>query len=111
MLTDHIFNNISDALDYVLVEESTELQNDRLRQMPPRMFCFGKGLGALKDISWDSLEFPNTGFFNTASPEKSIMTRLFSGRYCFKPNLRKRYYLFRGQSHIMSLVHQGCSVM
>ena len=98
MLTEHIFNNISDALDYALVEEATELQNNKFRQMPPRGICLGKGLGTLREIPWDSLEYPNTGFFNTASPDKFIMTRLFSGRYCFKPNLRKRYYLFRGQS-------------
>lgn len=99
MLSDHIFRNISEALDYVLVEESSELMTSEIRKNMPMGLCFNNHTGAIRPISMDSLDNSLSGFYNTASPDKFIMTRLVSGRYCFKPNLRKRVYLFRGQAN------------
>lgn len=98
MRTDHLFKNISEALDYILVEEKSELEKNKMRKAPPIGICIEQGTGRIRRVSYDSLEATMTGFFNTASSDKFIMTRLISGRYCFKPNLRQRAYLFRGQS-------------
>lgn len=40
----------------------------------------------------DSLENPNAAYLNCAEESKFIMTRLMSGRYSLKPNLRKRKF-------------------
>lgn len=99
MLNNHIFRNISEALDYVLVEESSELSMSEIRQNPPMGISVDSHMGNVKHVSMDSLDYSFSGFYNTASLDKFIMTRLKSGRYCFKPNLRKRTYLFRGQAN------------
>ena len=97
MLNKHVFKDISTVLDYVLVEEATELQNDELRQKTPVEICVNNKTGFCRAGSLNSREAKLAGFYNSASMDKFIMTRLASGRYCFKPNLKKRNYLFRGQ--------------
>lgn len=52
----------------------------------------------------DSLENPNAAYLNCAEESKFIMTRLMSGRYSLKPNLRKRKFLFRGETEF----HNPC---
>lgn len=50
----------------------------------------------------NNIQYPLGAFFNDASPDKFIMTRLKSGRYSLKPNLKDRMFLFRGESEFHS---------
>ena len=52
----------------------------------------------------DSLDYPLSAWFNNADADKFVMTRLQSGRYSLKPNLRHRKFLFRGESEF----HNPC---
>lgn len=87
-----VFDNIDEALKFVLLEEKEAFNSDVKRQFPLRIFLA------------DSLVNPLTAFYNNASEERFIMTRLHSGRYSLKPNLCKRAFLFRGESEF----HQHC---
>lgn len=106
-MINHIFKNIDEALDYVLCEEIEALQNDAFRSSPPNMFSlqamnffrpFNEEDAKKSIIAVDSLDYPLSGFFNKADTSSFIMTRLQSGRFSLKPNLRKRKYLFRGEN-------------
>lgn len=98
MKLEHVFENIDKALDYILTEESYALSNSKDRISPPEEICMDKEKGVIRKVKTDSLESKFTGYFNNAGSEKFIMTRLASGRYALKPNLRFRKYLFRGQN-------------
>lgn len=52
----------------------------------------------------DSLDYPLSAWFNNADADKFVMTRLQSGRYSLKSNLRHPKFLFRGESEF----HNPC---
>lgn len=99
-LIDHLFEDIDKALDFVLTEEDYNLSQDRQRLKPPFELCVDGNTGMPRSVKTDSLESKYTAYFNKADSDKFIMTKLRSGRYSLKPNLRFRKYLFRGQSSL-----------
>ena len=104
---EYIFPNIDDALEYVLKNEQKALASDRKRQVAPCVpeqptSSFLKPGMIPKLISVDSLDYPYSGYFNNASSESFVMSRLASGRYSLKPNLCERKYLFRGETEFHS---------
>lgn len=98
---EYVFENIDKALDYVLEYERNALSVDINRQKPPIVW---NPAISLRQIPVNSLDYPNTAYFNQAAETKFVMTRLFSGRYSLKPNLRHRKFLFRGETEF----HQSC---
>ena len=102
MLTgnEYIFDNIDEALRYVLETEQRALSQDPYRQQPPTMVRAYD----MKMMPVDSLAYPLSAWFNNAGEDKFVMTRLKSGRYSLKPNLRHRKFLFRGESEF----HNPC---
>lgn len=110
---EYIFENIDEALKYVLDLEKKALASDPYRQKPaniirqfPGMFSQPCTDEIIKNavVSVDSLDYPLSAWFNDTSDDKFVMTRLYSGRYSLKPNLRHRKYLFRGESEF----HNPC---
>ncbi len=103
-----VFDNIDLALSFVLSEEQNVLKSDALRQSSPRIFR-GNPISLFRQlpeiIPVDSLDNPLVAFYNKASDDKFIMTRIGSGRYSLKPNLCRRAFLFRGESEF----HQPCT--
>jgi FRG domain protein len=106
---EYIFEDIFQARDYILKIEQEKLKSDTFHQKPPLIFpisdfnLFSEKLN-ISPIPMDSLENPNAAYFNCAEESKFIMTRLMSGRYSLKPNLRKRKFLFRGENEF----HNPC---
>ena len=92
---EYIFENIDQALDYVLDTERRALADDPHRQHPPVIIRPYLGM---HPVPVDSLDYPLGAWFNYESDDKFVMTRLMSGRYSLKPNLRNRKFLFRGES-------------
>lgn len=110
---EYIFMNIDEALKYVLDLEQKVLASDPYRQKPPTivrqipgMFSqpFSEEIAMKAFVPVDSLDYPLSAWFNNATDDKFVMTRLNSGRYSLKPNLRQRKYLFRGESEF----HNPC---
>ena len=99
---EQILDNIDLALDYVLDQERKALAADVYRQKAPEMRLFPSL--SVPPIPVDSLAYPLSAWFNNAGDDKFVMTRLNSGRYSLKPNLRNRKFLFRGESEF----HQPC---
>ena len=97
---EYIFDNIDEALNYVLDTEQRALKQDAHRQAPPTMVRAYD----MKMMPVDSLDYPLSAWFNNTDADKFVMTRLQSGRYSLKPNLRHRKFLFRGESEF----HQPC---
>ena len=104
---EYIFDNIDEALNYVLDTEQRALAQDPHRQEPamvmrpfPGMFSqpFTEEMVQQVYVPVDSLDYPLSAWFNNADADKFVMTRLQSGRYSLKPNLRHRKFLFRGES-------------
>lgn len=105
-----IFEDVDEALKYVLQQEKVSLKNDEFRQKPPLIVSTSslfnypfepKKMG--REISADSLDSPFPAYFNEApNDDVFIMNRLLSGRYSLKPNLKNRHYLFRGESEFHS---------
>lgn len=91
MLVDHIFRNIDEAIDFIIVEETETLRTER--QKNPFALQIAEHLPF-----FDSFNNPYLGFFNSAPVDKFIMTRLSNNRYALKPNLRNSRFLFRGQN-------------
>lgn len=81
----NIFPNAQIAIDYILKIEKEALQEDALRNY----------LG--KYLNLYNLDSPFNSFFNKGNDENFIMTKLQSGRYVLKPNLKNRKFLFRGE--------------
>lgn len=104
---EYIFPNIDDALAYVLDNEQRALAADTKRQTAPIMIRppFQTSNVTKRQITVDNLDFPLSGYFNSAPSDSFIMSRLASGRYALKPNLRERKYLFRGETEF----HSPCS--
>ena len=99
---EQIFDNIDLALDFVLKQESKALAADVYRQNAPEMRLFPSL--SVPPIPVDSLAYPLSAWFNQAADDMFVMTKLYSGRFSLKPNLRNRKYLFRGESEF----HQSC---
>ena len=109
---EYIFEDINEALKYVLDLEQKALASDAKRRNSPmvmrpmqEMFSIpcNNNLARKCIIPVDSLDYPFTAWFNNASEDKFVMTRLISGRYSLKPNLNRRKYLFRGESEFHPL--------
>lgn len=98
---EYIFDNIDQALMYVLNIEKTSLEADIYRSKPPIIIRPYLGMCP---IPVDSLDYPLGAWFNNEVDGKFVMTRLMSGRYSLKPNLRNRKFLFRGESEF----HNPC---
>lgn len=107
---EYVFDNIDQALNYVLETERRVLENDMSRREPPLVIRpdIGRFLEPTLDTNpffpIDSLDYPLSAWFNNVPEDKFVMTRLFSGRYSLKPNLRMRKFLFRGETEF----HQPC---
>lgn len=105
---EYIFENIYEARDYILSMESNALQRDSHRKTAPicmRPTMFNVPFEEFKKdafIPTDSLDYPLSAYYNNADDCKFIMTKLQSGRYSLKPNLKNRYFLFRGESEFHS---------
>lgn len=105
---EYIFENIYEARDYILSMESKALQSDSHRSTAPICMhptMFNAPFEEFKKdafIPTDSLDYPLSAYYNNADDCKFIMTKLQSGRYSLKPNLKNRYYLFRGESEFHS---------
>ena len=84
MLLDHIFRNIDEAIDYILVEEVEAFRKDCRRHDYPFQTSDFRQI-----IDIDSFDNSYSGYFNNAPLDKFIMTRLSNGRYALKPNLKK----------------------
>ena len=107
---EHIFENIYEARDYILSMESIALHKDIRRRSAPlylRPIMFNVPYDEFKNnrfIPTDSLDYPLSAYYNNADDCKFIMTKLQSGRYSLKPNLKNRYFLFRGENQF----HSAC---
>lgn len=107
---EYIFDNIDLALKYILDAEQKALMNDPYRLKPPLVVRPWLGMfiaPATEQIPFipvDSFDYPFSAWYNSVSDDKFVMTRLMSGRYSLKPNLRNRCYLFRGESEF----HNPC---
>ena len=110
---EYIFENIIEALKYVLDLEQRSLAFDQYRQKPPmvmrhvpEMFSqpITEELSKKACVPIDSLDYPLSAWFNNTAEDKFVMTRLISGRYSLKPNLRHRKFLFRGETEF----HNPC---
>ena len=108
---EYVFDNIDEALKYVLETEQRALSQDPYRQKPPMMVRqipglfsqpFSEEIVRQAYIPVDSLDYSLSAYFNNATNDKFVMTRLRSGRYSLKPNLRHRKFLFRGESEFHS---------
>lgn len=105
---EYIFDNIYEARDYILSMESNALQRDSHRKTAPicmRPTMFNVPFEEFKKdafIPTDSIDYPLSAYYNNADDCKFIMTKLQSGRYSLKPNLKNRYFLFRGESKFHS---------
>lgn len=108
---EYIFENIYEARDYILTTELKALLLDSSRKKAPltvnpdflRFNLPYEIIAKRFIIPTNSLLFPFSSFFNEAPDDKFIMTRLQTGRYSLKPNLKNRKYLFRGESEYHSL--------
>lgn len=107
---EYIFDNIDQALDYILETERRVLMTDANRREPPRVIRPYPGvflettLDRLPPVPVDSLHYPLSAWFNDAPNDKFVMTSLLSGRYSLKPNLKTREFLYRGETEF----HQPC---
>ena len=111
--SEYIFDNIDEALKYVLETEQRQLTQDAKRKTPPVVFRtmpnmfsqpFTEEMVRQAIVPVDSLDYPQSAWFSNAAHDKFVMTRLNSGRYSLKPNLRHRKFLFRGESEF----HNPC---
>lgn len=81
------FKNIDKALDFIICEEDEAIKSDKYRLSLEQIFSSHK-------------ESPFACFINNFPIDGFIVNRLFSKRYNFKPNLRHRKFLFRGQNSL-----------
>lgn len=107
---EYIFEDIDQALAYVLDAERKALAADVYRKKAPDVIRPWPGMfnapapDRIPIIPVDSLDYPLTAWFNNETTDRFVMTRLKTGRYSLKPNLRNRKYLFRGESEF----HNPC---
>lgn len=82
---EYIFDNIDEALKYVLETEQRQLAEDAKRQTPPLVFrpipnmfsqpCTEE-MARQALVPVDSLDYPQSAWFNKAATDKFVMTRL-----------------------------------
>ena len=90
--TEILFDNFDAALAFVLEKERIAMATDPMRQKEPLVI-------SPHDSSKPPLKIhPDVAYWNDADEKNFILTRLQSGRYSLKPNLRNRKFLFRGQT-------------
>lgn len=105
---EYIFENIYEAKDYILEIEADALSKDKYRKTapfvlrPPQFNVPYEEYIKTAPIQTNSLDYPLSAYYNDVDDCKFIMTRLQSGRYSLKPNLKNRYFLFRGESEFHS---------
>lgn len=105
---EYIFDNIYEARDYILSIETKTLSNDPLRKSAP--VCINPPLFNMPfkeyiktaHIPMNCLDYSYSAYFNEADDCKFIMSRLKSGRYSLKPNLKNHKFLFRGETEFHS---------
>ena len=85
---EYIFDNIDEAMSYVLDCEKMALRNDIYRQEAPKIWRSSPITNP--PIPVDSLAYPLSAWFNDVADDKFVITRLKSGRYSLKPNLCHR---------------------
>lgn len=88
MLYEKVFDNVFDAMNFLMRLEQIFYEKDFQRQQ------------AIRDVKGRvifDLDFPLSGYFNDAKEDEFILSRLRSQRYVLKPNLRGRKLLYRGQ--------------
>ena len=65
VVIEHLFDNIDQALDFVLTEESYNLSQDKQRLKPPVEICIDEVTGMPRSVKTDSLESKYTAYFNS----------------------------------------------
>lgn len=99
-----VFENIYEARDYILSIETDTLSKNMHRNSAPAVFRTPSFNVPYEEyiksayIPINSLDYPLSAYYNDADDSKFIMTKLRSGRYSLKPNLKNRNFLFRGES-------------
>ena len=105
---EYIFDNIYEAREHVLAIEAKALSNDVRRKTAP--VCINPPLFnvpfdkyvKMAHVPINSLDYSYNAYFNEADDSKFIMSKLKSGRYSLKPNLKNRKFLFRGENSFHS---------
>ena len=77
MLYEKVFDNVFDAMNFLMRLEQILYAKDLQRQQAIR--------DAKGRVIFD-LDFPLSGYFNDAKEDEFILSRLFSQRYVLKPN-------------------------
>ena len=104
-----VFENIYEARDYILSIETDTLSKNMHRNSAPAVFRTPSFNVPYEEyiksayIPINSLDYPLSAYYNDADDSKFIMTKLRSGRYSLKPNLKNRNFLFRGESEFHPL--------
>lgn len=93
MIFPKVFDNIYAARDFILQDEKEFLLHNSARERLSQSvyFCLDGTIPR-----WN----PFAAYFNDGEEDAFVMTRLLSGRFSLKPNLRSRQFLFRGQPQI-----------
>lgn len=93
MIFHKIFENIYAVRDFILQKEKELLQRNSARERLSQSFflCSDGTIPRWK---------PFAAYSNDGEEDAFVMTKLYSGRFSLKPNLRNRQFLFRGQSEI-----------
>lgn len=105
---EYIFENIYEARDYILAMEVDVLSKDTTRKTAPiciQPLLFNVPFEVYKKTAYiptNSIAYSYSAYFNEADDSKFIMSRLESGRYSLKPNLKNRKFLFRGENKFNS---------
>lgn len=87
-----IFDSFEEALAFVKQMEREALANDPFRKNQPTIIT-------PHDPTRPPLNlFPDVAYWNSADKKDFIVTRLQSGRYSLKPNLKDKKFLYRGQT-------------
>lgn len=97
--TEQLFDSFDEALTFVKQKEREALIADSMRQHPPIMIAPHNSQNPPLKL------FPDVAYWNPADENDFILTRLQSGRYSLKPNLRNKKFLLRGQTEF----HDSCT--
>ena len=98
-MAEQIFDNIYEAWNFIRQQEIQAYNADSRFQKPLMMVKVNPMSPLPTVLPVDSIDYPLNGYFNKAAPDQFVMSRLGSGRYSLKPNLHRRKFLFRGQTH------------
>lgn len=85
--------HINQVINFCRASENAFVGNGGWNALPKDVFPFP--IGAFQQLG---LHNPWGAYVNNGTNEDFIVTRLDSGRYALKPNLRDRPYLYRGQN-------------